>query len=96
MRRALREQVPRPAKKRGRRSRLDPFKPYLERRHQEYALGGVRLLDEIKAMGYAGGIDVVRRFIRSLDPHAGAREDDRALRDAARRAGAGRLGVMRA
>lgn len=73
VRRVLREQAPRPAKKRGRSSRLDPFKPYLERRHQEYALSGVRLLDEIKAMGYAGGIDVVRRFLRSLDPRAPAK-----------------------
>jgi hypothetical protein len=32
----------------------------------------VRLLEEIRLMGYAGGIDVVRRFIRSLAPHARA------------------------
>src|SRR5215204_4262144 len=70
VRRVLREQTPQPAKRRGRTSQLDPFKPYLERRYTECALGGVRLREEIKAMGYEGGIDVVRRFIHSLAPHA--------------------------
>ena len=72
VRRVLREQTPRPPKKRERASRLDPYKPYLERRYAECALSAVRLLEEIKAMGYAGGIDVVRRFIRSLTPQARA------------------------
>jgi transposase len=70
VRRALREQAPHPAKKRGRSSQLDPYKPYLEHRYAECALSAVRLLEEIRAMGYGGGIDVVRRFIRSLAPHA--------------------------
>lgn len=48
VRRVLREQAPHPAKKRGRTSQLDPFKPYLERRHAEYALSAVRLLEEIR------------------------------------------------
>jgi len=73
VRRVLREQSPRTAKKRGRNSQLDSFKPYLERRYTECALSAVRLLEEIKAMGYTGGIDVVRRFIHSLDPHASLR-----------------------
>jgi transposase len=68
VRRVLREQAPHPAKQRARSSQLDPFKPYLERRYAECALSAVRLLEEIRAMGYAGGIDVVRRFIRSLTP----------------------------
>lgn len=70
VRRVLREQSPHPAKKRGRSSQLDSFKPYLERRHAECALSAVRLLEEIRAMGYTGGIDVVRRFIHALAPHA--------------------------
>lgn len=73
VRRVLREQAPQPAKRRARASRLDPYKLYLERRHTECALSAVRLLEEIWAMGYAGGIDVVRRFLHSLDPHARAR-----------------------
>src|SRR5438270_3708615 len=70
VRRVLREPVPRPAKKRARSSQLDSFKPYLERRYAECALSAVRLREEIRLMSYAGGIDVVRRFIRSLAPHA--------------------------
>lgn len=73
VRRVLREQAPRPARKRGRTSSLDPYKPYLEHRYAECALSAVRLLEGIRAMGYAGGIDVVRRFIHSLDPHARSR-----------------------
>lgn len=73
VRRVLREQVPQPAKGRARASRLDLYKPYLEGRHAECALSAVRLLEEIRAMGYVGGIDVVRRFLRSLDRHARAR-----------------------
>src|SRR4051794_34377573 len=65
VRRVLREQSPCPAKQRGRSSQLDSFKPYLQQRHDECALSAVRLLEEIRAMGYAGGIDVVRRFIHS-------------------------------
>lgn len=72
VRRVLREQTPQPAKRRTRASLLDPYKPYLEGRYRECALSGVRLLEEIRAMGYAGGIDVVRRFIHSLDPLARA------------------------
>ncbi len=73
VRRVLREPAPHPAKKRARSSRLDPYKLYLERRHAECALSAVRLLEEIGGMGYAGGIDVVRRFLRSLDPRAPAK-----------------------
>jgi hypothetical protein len=67
--RVLREQAPRAAKKRGRRSQLDPFKPYLEQHYNECALSDMRLLEEIRVMGYTGGIDVVRRFIHALDLH---------------------------
>jgi len=73
VRRVLREQSPHPARQRGRVSRLDSFKPYLEQRYTECALSAVRLKEEIQGMGYTGGIDVVRRFIHSLDPHARAR-----------------------
>ena len=72
VRRVLREQAPQPARRRGRASRLDPYKRYLEGRYTECALSAVRLLGEIKAMGYTGGIDVVRRFVRSLTPPARA------------------------
>lgn len=72
VRRVLREPAPRPAKQRARSSRLDPDKPYLEHRSAECARSAVRLRAEIKALGYAGGSAVVRRFVRSLAPHARA------------------------
>lgn len=72
VRRALREQVPSAAKTRVRASQLDPFKPYIEGRYAEYALSAVRLLEEIRLMGYTGGVDVLRRFIQTLDLHTGA------------------------
>lgn len=49
-----------------RTSCLTPFKEYLTKRHAEYGLSAVRLLEEIKAMGYGGGIDTIRRFLRTL------------------------------
>jgi transposase len=60
------EAVPQPYRKPPRTSKLDPYKPYLESRLQEYPLSGVRLLEEIRPMGYSGSIDVVCRFIRPL------------------------------
>lgn len=74
VRRVIRQPAPQAATKRERSSRLDPFKSYLQARHSEYALSAVRLLAEIRGMGYSGGIDVVRRFIHSLDPDKNARQ----------------------
>lgn len=47
-------------------SKLDPYKDYLVRRYQDCPLSAVRLRAEIEAMGYTGGIDLLRRFLRSL------------------------------
>ena len=47
-------------------SLLDPFKPYLEARLAQYPLSSVRLLEEIRRQGYAGGYDLVKRFVRPL------------------------------
>lgn len=44
-------------------SKLGPYQEYLERRFQECPLSAVRLLEEIRPMGYTGGIDLVRRFL---------------------------------
>jgi transposase len=49
--------------RRPRPSQLDPFKPYLAARFAECPLSNVRLLEEIRPMGYTGGIDVLRRFL---------------------------------
>lgn len=60
------QKSPPPAPRRPRPSQLDPFKPYLEARFAQCPLSNVRLLEEIRPMGYAGGIDVLRRFLTPL------------------------------
>jgi transposase len=49
-------------------SQLDPYKPYLADRYQQTGLSAVRLYGEIQAQGYTGGVDVVRRYVRTLVP----------------------------
>jgi transposase len=66
VRRALREKTPAGFRSPERASCLDEFKPYVTRRHAECGLSAVRLLAEIKPMGYAGGVDTLRRFVRTL------------------------------
>ena len=59
------EYGPRPA----RPSMLDPFKGIIQARLQEYPqLSAVRLLNEIKAAGYVGGYDQVKRHVRVVRP----------------------------
>ena len=73
--RILSERAPQPFHTPPRPSRLDPFKPYLKERYGALSLSSVRLLDEIRPMGYAGSIDVLRRYVKSLaaEQHAAAR-----------------------
>lgn len=54
-------------KKRGRRSKLEPFKDYLQTRYLETGLSGTRLFQEIQTMGYEGAIDTVQRFLQKLN-----------------------------
>ena len=54
-----------------RASRLDPFKDYLRARRAEYPLSAVRLLAEIRPMGFDGSVIILRRFLASLE------DDDR-------------------
>lgn len=61
--RAARAPTPQP---RGRPSRLDSFKPYLQERWQAYGLTAVRLLEEIKQQGFVGSVQTVRRYITTL------------------------------
>ncbi len=68
VRRVLREAGPTGFRKPERHSCLDPFKQYLQTRYQECALSAVRLLPEIQAMGYAGSIATLRRYLQSLKP----------------------------
>jgi len=58
-----RKETPRPSK-------LDPFKDYLRSRRAEHPLSAVRLLEEIRPMGYDGSVITLRRFLAGLDDRA--------------------------
>ena len=47
-------------------SKLDAFKDYLRERFDRYQLSAVRLIEEIRPMGYTGSLQTVRRFLQSL------------------------------
>lgn len=47
-------------------SQLDPFKEYLRQRYEAHGLSAVRLIEEIRPMGYAGSIATLRRWLRTL------------------------------
>lgn len=49
-----------------RSSKLDPFKRYIDARINQFALSAVRILGEIKPMGFSGSLDLVQRYIRTL------------------------------
>ena len=50
-------------------SKLDPFKGIIQARLEDYPqLSAVRLPDEIKAAGYTGGCDQVKRHVRLVRP----------------------------
>jgi transposase len=49
-----------------RATKLDPFKDYLRNRRAEHPLSAVRLLAEIRPMGYTGSLPTLRRFLARL------------------------------
>jgi hypothetical protein len=49
---------------------LDPFKDYLRQRRSDVPLSAVRLLEEIRGMGYAGSLPTLRRFLATLEQRA--------------------------
>lgn len=51
-----------------RASKLDPFKDYLAARVADCGLSSVRLLEEVRAMGYEGGYTILKDHVRSLRP----------------------------
>ena len=51
---------------RVRASKLDRYKPYLTERWQAHGLSAVRLLPEIRAQGFTGSAQIVRRFLHDL------------------------------
>jgi transposase len=66
VRRVLRQPTKQPFNKPARHSLLDEFKPYVSKRYQECALSSVRLLAELKPMGYRGSLATLRRFTHTL------------------------------
>lgn len=67
IRRTLREKLPQQIINRKRTSKLDTFKEYLRERVVACGLSAVRLLEEIRSMGYTGSLRTVRRHVASLD-----------------------------
>ena len=63
IRRALEQKKPEVFRKPRRSSKLDRFKPYVEERYEECGLSAVRLLTEIRPMGYTGSERTLRRFL---------------------------------
>jgi len=54
--------------KRSSSSKLDPFKAHIRKRFEACDLSAVRILEEIKAMGFDGSVSTVRRYLRELKP----------------------------
>src|SRR5439155_20844671 len=74
VRAVLRQKSPPAFKQPDRASKLDPFKPYIKQRLADVPLSAVRLLEEIRPMGYPGSIDLLRRYVGKLDPGIRAAE----------------------
>ena len=55
-------------------SALDPYKGYLADRHGQTGLSATWLHGEVAAQGYGGGVDAVRRYVRTLGPRRAALE----------------------
>ena len=52
----------------SRKSGVDDFKEYLNKRYTEHGLSAVRLVEEIRPQGFEGSVYMVRRFLRTLRP----------------------------
>lgn len=73
-----------------RRSGIDDFKDYLTERFTASGLSAVRLLEELRPMGFTGSLHMVRRFLATLRPQRQALARATLRYDAAGRAGPGR------
>ena len=63
--------LPGPQKRPGRKSKLDPFKPYILEKLNEGHYTAARLYREIKEMGFDGGKTIVKDFIKEARPKQG-------------------------
>lgn len=66
IRRVLQQTQPAAFSKPERDSKLDEFKDYIRGRYEECALSAVRLLQEIRPMGYTGSIQTLRRYLHGF------------------------------
>jgi len=46
----------------ARASMLEPYRDYVRERFERYQLSAVRLIEEIRPMGYAGSLSTLRRY----------------------------------
>ena len=58
--------LPEPEKRSGRKSKLDPFKPYILEKLKEGPYTAARLFREIKEMGFDGGKTIVKDFVQKV------------------------------
>jgi transposase len=63
--------LPEPQKRSGRKSKLDPFKPYILEKLEEGPYTASRLYREIKEMGFDGGKTIVKDFVQKVRPEKG-------------------------
>lgn len=66
--RALQRDEAQASSRGSRGSKLDPFKPYIQRRLKVYDLTAKKLFHEIEAQGYAGSYELVKRYVRDIRP----------------------------
>jgi transposase len=71
VRTGLRRQVQRERKRRP--SKLDPFKPLIHKLVLTDELSCVRVLEEIRAVGYAGGDCILKLYVKTFRPKPGRR-----------------------
>jgi transposase len=69
VRKVLQQKKPEPFHKPDRTSKLDDFKEYAHKRYEECALSAIRIVEEIRTMGYSGSVQTVRRYLQSLRPN---------------------------
>jgi transposase len=73
VRRALKKETFSTASSKHRTSKLDPFKDKIQALLETHSgLSGVRIYEEIKAMGYSGGISILRDYLRTMKPYSRA------------------------
>jgi transposase len=69
VRKALAQDRPPERQRRTKPSKLDPYKPYLQQRLQDYPeLTAKRLLEEIQGQGFTGGYSILKDYVTTIRP----------------------------